>query len=179
MALVTRRLGKRGYVRVDTFNTGPLTGQIIAYISNDPSRIILMDSPPSGTTQAFSAGDAIYDQWEALVDLAADWDLGPPINGARTRAVALACWLEFFLWPGILATDAELIANGFTAAQRRRALAASLFTFRVPNPYATDIATAWVDSSIKPAFGDLGLGEPPPWVQDMSQMFDVADDDAI
>jgi hypothetical protein len=179
MTLVTRRVGKRGYVRVDSINTGPLAGQLIASISNDPDRIILMASPPSGTAQASAPGDTIYDAWDNDVNFMADWELGAPLSGPRTRAVALACWLEFWVWPSMLATDASMVNAGLTNAQRRVGLAASLFSWRVPEPFASGIAQSWVNSSQKPAYGDMGLDQPPPWVQDMSRVFDVADDEAV
>lgn len=179
MALVTRRVGKRGYVRVDSINSGPLAGQVIAFISGDPTRIIYMQNPPSGTTQAFSEGDGFWNNWDNDVNLAADWEVGPALSGPRTKAVALACWMEFWVWPAVLATDQQMINAGLSTAQRRIGIAATLFSWRVPDPYATDIAVAWVNSSQKPAYGDLGLDQPPPWVQEMSRVFDVADDEAV
>jgi hypothetical protein len=71
----------------------------------------------------------------------------------------------------MLEVDQVMVNAGWTSIQRIRGLGASLASWDLPLSQAQSVATNWVGSSIKPAYGDLGISELPPWVLDLAGVF--------
>jgi hypothetical protein len=171
MALALRRFGKRGYTRTDLIQSGPQAGTLVIFESNEVDRIVVMQSPPSGTTVAYDVGDPEYDWWDNNVNFVGDFEMGAELDVPRTKLTTVIIWLEYWLWPQMLEIDNRMVIAGWTNPQRIRGLGASLASWDVPLAQAQSIATNWVNSSQKPAYGDLGLAELPHWVLDLAGVF--------
>lgn len=171
MALALRRFGKRGYTRTDLIQSGPQAGTLIIFESNETDRICVMQSTPSGTTAAYEIGDTEYDWWDNNINAVGDFEMGAELDVPRTKLTTVIIWLEYWLWPQMLDVDQEMINAGRTAAQRRQGLSTALLAWGLPLAQAQSVGVNWVNSSQKPAYGDLGMSELPSWVLDLAGVF--------
>lgn len=168
MSVTRRHIGPRGAGRVDVFLSGPYEGQRVIVLGTLPDRACIQAVAPSGTVVCEGPGSGVYDYWQANVEGVGDFAIGNPLSKKKARLLRLTSWFEFWVWRRMMMLDDEMINRGFTNAQRRQGLRASLFTWGIPLSVAIDVAANWVNSGIKPAFGDLHLDRIPLFIKEMA-----------
>lgn len=172
-----RRNAKRGPIVRDDLIAGPNDGMRIIFCETELERIVTQDNPPSGTTRRRSDSHEDYLYWDETVNVTGSFIYRGTLQNRTRQVFNLIVWLEYYCWPQAMNAVDQMIIDGWTDANKRRALKSVLVSWGVPAAQAITVAADYINNGTKPTFGDLGMTNYPKWSSRMTLLNLSEDED--
>jgi len=172
-----RRNAKRGPVVRDDLIAGPYDGMRILFAETELDKIVTQDNPPSGTARRRGDQTAEWLYWDDFINATGSFVYRGEIQETRRKSYNLIIWFEYYCWSQAMDAVDQMIADGWTDANKRRALKSVFISWGIPAANAQAVANAYINNGTKPAYGELGLVNFPRWARRLTLLRLAEDED--